>query len=140
MSYYLQIIMTKWYTVSGRFSDKEKAFIESWEKRTGISDNHLVRTGVQLVVGLSGIMELLEKPDLAPIKQYAEEIQKTLNSPKLKKELDKAGERWISRFKEEQIKKWEEEAKKFENELKVFDEKRKRGRPEADKTRGRPKK
>src|SRR2546422_7674852 len=121
MSIYLQIIMSKWYTVSGRFSEEEKALIEKWENRTGTSDNQLVRTGVQLVVGLAGIMELLERPDFAPIKEYAEEIQKAMTSPKIQKEFEKAGERWISRFKEDQIKKWEVEAKKFENELKVFE-------------------
>lgn len=132
--------MTKWYTVSGRFTDEEKAFIETWEKRTGVSDNQLVRTGVQLMIGLAGIVELLQKPDLAPLKTYAEEIQKTMNSPKIKKELKKAGERWLTKFRDEQIQKWEDETKRFEDELRVFEGKRKRGRkPKNPKHVGRPK-
>ena len=130
--------MPNWYTISGRVTEEEREIIQKFENKTKMSDNQLVRAGISMIVGLGEMTELFSTPNLAILKDYSNEIQRTLNSPKIQKELEKAGERWMSQYRGEQLKKLEEEAKKIQSELSVFDKKRTRGPKPKQQKRGRP--
>lgn len=120
--------MGKWYTVSGRFSEEEKALIEKWQKNTGISDNQMVRGGVAIMLGMMSMAEVLVRPDLAALRGYAKEVSKIVRSRGYEKKMQQVFELWAKIYKEGQIKDLDSKLQQIANDLKVFDSHPKRGR------------
>jgi len=135
MSICRQIIMTKWSTISGRFSEEEVALIKKWQKKVRFTDNQLVRIGVEMMIGFTAMSEFFSSRDFAPLQSFVKDIQKSLQTPAVKKELEKAGEKLVSKFKEDQIKQIEKKANELTEELKVFGKHEKRGRKPTKKKR-----
>ena len=130
--------MAKWSTVSGRFNEEEMAVIKKYEKMLNMTDNQLVRGGLAILLGFMGMAQFLVRPEFEPLKKYAEEMNKLMESPKMQKQLEKASESWLDKFKEEQWKTFETEMKKIQGELSVFDRTKKKGREKKKNPRGRP--
>ncbi len=131
--------MAKWSTVSGRFNEEELKVIENYEKMLNINDNELVRGGVAVLLGFIGMAQFLVRPEFEPLQKYVEEINKMIESPTMKKQIEKASEYWLDKYKEEQLKTFEEEMKKIQGELSVFDRTKKKKKKKTNNNRGRPK-
>lgn len=130
--------MAKWHTLSARFTDEEYSFIEDFKKKHKLTDNQLIRKGVQAVSGLMVMAEAFQSPDATILKGFSKELQKEMNSPYFKKAMQRAYERWTKKFKEEQLAKLDTELSQIQNQLDVFQENRARGRPKIKRNRGRP--
>lgn len=139
MSIYRQISMTEWHTLSGRFTDEEIEVIQKFQKKQNLSDNQLIRQGVQLAVSILAMKDLFEGPDLTFFRSFAEEFKTTMNSPEYQKVMSDSVERVALKYKEEQLKQFEKEAKQLTSQLDVFNKKRKRGPKPIKRKAGRPK-
>jgi len=135
MSFPRQISMAKWSTISGRFSEDEVELIKKWQKKIRLSDNQMVRAGVELMVGFAAMSELLTSKDFVPVQSLVKEIQKSMESPAVKQEFEKIGEKWLSKLKEEKLKDFEIKVKELGDEFKVFEKRDKRGRKPTKKKR-----
>ena len=131
--------MTKWSTISGRINEEEKAVIDKWEKKMGMTDNQLVRGGVSVLIGFLQMGEIFLRDDMEPIRSFAKNVQKITDSKKYQKDLERVQEEWLSSYKEEHLEKLERELKQIGDELKVFEKHKKRGPVPKKKKRGRPK-
>jgi len=139
MSNCRQVIMTDWTTASGRFTEEEMKIIESWERKVGFNDNQTVRAGVSLLIGFFSLIEVYLRPDFDPIKKYALKINKIMDSPKYKKDLNTIQEQFITEFKEDQLETIDKEWQNIVNELQTFEKHDKPGRKPKQKKPGRPK-
>ena len=136
MSNCRQVMMTDWTTISGRFTEEEMKIIESWERKVGFNDNQTVRAGVSLLIGFFSLIEVYLRPDFDPIKKYALKINKIMDSPKYKKDLNTIQEQFITEFKEDQLETIDKEWQNIVNELQTFEKHDKPGRkPKQKKTR-----
>lgn len=131
--------MTKWSTISGRITDEEKAVIEKWEKKMGMTDNQLVRGGVAILIGFMQMAEIFVRDDMEPIRSFVKGVQKITESKKYQKDLEKVQEEWLSSYKEEHLEKLDRELKQIGDELSVFEKHKKRGPVPKKRTRGRKK-
>jgi len=120
--------MTKWYTVSGRFTEEEKKLMDKWQKTAELSDNQMVRGGVAIMLGFMSMAEVMFRPDFAPLQGYVKEVNKMMTSPKYQKDMEKVFEKWSSGYKADQIKEFESKLREVQDELKVFEKHQKRGR------------
>jgi len=130
--------MADWRTISGRFNDEEIAVIEKYKKMLNITDNQLVRGGMAVLLGFFGMAEFLVRPEFEPLQKYAKEMNKLIESPKMKKELEKRTAQWLDKYKEEQWNTFETEMKKIQSELSVFDRTKKKSKKKTTNRPGRP--
>ncbi len=140
MSNCRQIMMLEWQTLSGRFTKEEISIIEKYKKKHNLSDNQLIRQGVQILVNLIAMEGFLTSPDMEFFRVFMQDFKKILDSPSVQKSLEESVKQATVNYKQEQFDKIEKESNEIFRELDVFDEKRKRGRkPIESKNRGRPK-
>ena len=130
--------MGKWHTLSGRFNDDEIGLIRKYQKIEDLTDNELIRNSVSVMIGLMAKIEAFKNPDLRVLKSFVEEVKKEIESPHHQKAMQKASERWIKKYKGQQIQKLETEFSEIQKELEVFQQKRTRGRPKNKGAIGRP--
>ena len=131
--------MTEWHTLSGRFTDEELKIILEYAKKNKLTDNQVMRQGVQFIVSILAMKDLFGEKDMGFFRSFGTELKKTTDSPEYQKIMADTVERVAKQYKEEELKKFEVEAKKITKQLDVFSKKRKRGPKPTKKKRGRPK-
>ena len=120
--------MEKWVTISGRFTQEEADTIEEYRDKINLSDNQLVRQGVQLMVGIKIMEDLFNKPDMTFFKSFIEEWKDMMKTPEMEQRMEEMLEKTALRYKEKQLNDFVKKTNQFTKDLKIFDKKRKRGR------------
>ena len=121
--------MVTWHTRGARFTNEEIDIIEKYKQRHNLTDNQLIRQGVQFMVQFTAMKDLVSnESDLKLLKGLMKEVNKVAKSVAYKQGIDKAIETWARKNKEEELEKFEIALKEIETETNTFQQKRKRGR------------